>query len=535
MCFIAKKKDWITAILLALMVAVLACMPLTSGHHFGDDFAGYLNTAFAISNGTLDEQIKLNLLMHPSPVSFLNDQAESLSYVWGYPLMLSAIYEIFGYDMVTYSTVVYYKLPVVVCYALLSAVLFLFYRRHFSYAASLFLTTIFIFNSRLWNTIADISPDLPFLLFFMACFWLIECMLAQPKQLRKGMIAAILGVCLWCAYVLRLNGSVAVGGVLAVHVLSLFFHPAQRQGKKWIHLLPYLIFGVLLAVSYAILPSPTSNTSDVGNITAEQIRLNIDIYTNELTRWANSLFCVSESSPLYGNTLPFLLFVLTVLGIYKGGRKERFPLAAILIGTLVTIMLLTYTQGLRYTYSCLPFVLLFAGYGLQAVSNWLKPHCDEALQRFSRYGVRILALLVAGSLVFVTAHASWKGFQRRGAQTPDDDAYSVYSIDLYRYIQEELPADATIAFFKPRALYLNTGRVSFKPSIASDGVFWSNVYLPYQFNTPRLHTADYLLLYFDFDQSQYQELSAELAANGASLGEPIYQSYAYNLYPIITQ
>ena len=36
---------------------------------------------------------------------------------------------------------------------------------------------------------------------------------------------------------------------------------------------------------------------------------------------------------------------------------------------------------------------------------------------------------------------------------------------MYRFIQEELLEDAVIAFGKPRALYLNTGRTSFKVGV----------------------------------------------------------------------
>ena len=36
-------------------------------------------------------------------------------------------------------------------------------------------------------------------------------------------------------------------------------------------------------------------------------------------------------------------------------------------------------------------------------------------------------------------------------------------MDMYAYIQENIPEDATVAFFKPRALYLNTGRHGLSP------------------------------------------------------------------------
>ena len=44
-------------------------------------------------------------------------------------------------------------------------------------------------------------------------------------------------------------------------------------------------------------------------------------------------------------------------------------------------------------------------------------------------------------------------------------AYSESSVDMYRYIIEHTPEDCVIAFRKPRALYLSTQRLSFKPDV----------------------------------------------------------------------
>lgn len=57
----------------------------------GDDFAAYITESIAIANDTLDEQIRLNPLMHPSPLTFLDEAADTLVYVWSFPLMLVPI------------------------------------------------------------------------------------------------------------------------------------------------------------------------------------------------------------------------------------------------------------------------------------------------------------------------------------------------------------------------------------------------------------------------------------------------------------
>ena len=66
---------------------------------------------------------------------------------------------------------------------------------------------------------------------------------------------------------------------------------------------------------------------------------------------------------------------------------------------------------------------------------------------------------------FYTALAvqSVTGALDRDLLKPWYDVYTDESIGIFNYIQDNTPQDAVIAFRKPRALYLNTRRVSFCP------------------------------------------------------------------------
>ena len=46
-----------------------------------------------------------------------------------------------------------------------------------------------------------------------------------------------------------------------------------------------------------------------------------------------------------------------------------------------------------------------------------------------------------------------------------NDVYTNEAIEIYKYIRENTAEDAIIAFAKPRALYMNTQRRSFRPEI----------------------------------------------------------------------
>ena len=63
---VAAADRWL-CLLIALAVGLSAvfCLSKTS-LDWGDDHAAYLNEAFAIADGRLEEQTKLNYIMHPT-------------------------------------------------------------------------------------------------------------------------------------------------------------------------------------------------------------------------------------------------------------------------------------------------------------------------------------------------------------------------------------------------------------------------------------------------------------------------------------
>ena len=115
---------------LAVAVALSAAACLGSATlDWGDDSAAYLLEGFAIADGRLDEQARLNYIMHPSD---LPDESDGeLVYVWAFPLLLAAEYKLVGYDRTDFSSVIYYKIPSAGLLGMTAAVLFLFFRRRF--------------------------------------------------------------------------------------------------------------------------------------------------------------------------------------------------------------------------------------------------------------------------------------------------------------------------------------------------------------------------------------------------------------------
>ena len=110
--------DGICALFITLLVLLLGAATLTCGlPYWGDDSAAYISEGIAIADGTFRKQAELNYIMHPADLSDEADP-EGLVYVWGYPLMLAGVYKAVGFDRKTYSSVLWYKLPLLLSLSL---------------------------------------------------------------------------------------------------------------------------------------------------------------------------------------------------------------------------------------------------------------------------------------------------------------------------------------------------------------------------------------------------------------------------------
>lgn len=86
-------------------------------------------------------------------------------------------------------------------------------------------------------------------------------------------------------------------------------------------------------------------------------------------------------------------------------------------------------------------------------------------------------------------------------------AYSPCAIEAYDFISESIPKDAVIGFVKPRALYLNTERVSIRTDV----------------NNHSLDEVDYFLTCVGVGEDQLEEESTLQF-------EPVFSNSEFTLY-----
>ncbi len=467
-----NRKDWLCALGIFIFVLLLYAGQITTGlPDWGDDHSAYISEGIAIVDNNLDEQMKINYFYHPSPLTKEANDGK-LIYVWGYPLLQACIYKLVGFDRINYSSIIWYKIPLVLSLAMLGGVLFLFYRRRFNLLISAFLALLFCLSGDLFESVNMLYSDLPFLFFTFLTYLLME----QYSQRSGSLILAILyGLALWFTYETRLNGMSVCATALLGHILS---QHKEFKNKKYLlkSLIPYVIFAVLVLITEKIwLESATQNLSDVGTVSLMNILNNSYYYV------AKVIIYFSYLSGVVIKPIGFIITILCILGFVKNGFSRNMYLSALAIGSFIVLVLLPYQQGLRYLYNILPILLMYAAYGTLLVKKWITKligNWKKSLHTAGRVAAYSIALILLLSSCTCQIIRDVRNISDRGAPT-ETDVYSADAVEMYNYIQNNTSQDAIIAFAKPRALYLNTNRLSFRPG----------------YNGHELADADFFLFY----------------------------------------
>ena len=484
---IRSVSDRALAFFVALIVFLTVLSTLDNDCMWGDDFAAYISEGIAIAEGRFGQQVAMNSFMHPSPLP-KEAVGNDLVYVWGYPLILAMVYKLVGFDTVGFQSVIFYKLPSLVALSLMAALMYRFFRLRFKKVTAFILSILLCLHTCYVAAVSSIYSDIVFLLLSWLCFYLVERLVGADPGAPRSITAFLLGICMWACCSVRLNGS----SVIAVAALIQLIHLIKNRRKLdpaavGLHLLPYGILILLsLIFNYLILLPATSNMSDLGAATWEIIRRNIKNYLLVFRFFFFSFPGLPFPQTFWRPSL-FLFIPPLALGLLRSFKKE-FPYILYLAGTVLTLLLLPYTQGTRYCFNIFPVLFLLLGY----CGEWLYSLIAGRLKPSRRKLLHILGFAAVVLLVFSAVVESFsnnfiyvlQGQDVRGSDS--STAYSAASVEAYRYIQENTAGNSVFAFEKPRALFLNTGRLSFNPSV----------------NNHRLSEADYYLSCNYFSKAQ---------------------------------
>lgn len=496
-----KRNDYLLFALIVAAILFLSVFCLTNTCYWGDDFAAYISEGIAIAEGKFDEQVQLNVLMHPSE---LPDEAldGSLVYVWGYPLLLALVYKLVGFDRVGFTSIIYYKLPSAIALALMAGVLFLLLRRRFGKPLSFMLAFLFSACYEFSVQINTLYSDVVFLFFAAISLFVLELFLDEKQETKKLVLGVLLGISLWYTYETRLNGiSILFACALACVI---YYVKARKEAPSGFNrkkltatvILPFVVFLVFKLVSEAILAPATGNTSDLAGVTIQTVLKNIKGYygnakawielicNNAAINWINIFLSMMTKTgeDTYGvigsfcaklsNICAICVLILALIGIITDGFKKEAHLTVFAVVYLLVVSMLPYNQGVRYIYPVMLLVPIFAGHAIHRGIVLLTTHSSAKLKRIEN----IIGLAVMSIACILTFTSAVRGiiYERKTfdyvVPTGPESFYAMYaytpcSVETYNYISENTPKDCVIGFYKPRALYLNTERVSLRTDI----------------------------------------------------------------------
>lgn len=493
---IYSKKDLIYACAAFLILLVFGACNLTKGiSSWGDDSAAYISEGIAIADGKLQEQAKLNYFYHPTELPKEANESGTLVYVWGYPLILSLVYRIVGFSA---DTIVFYKIPLLLCLSLLAGARVLLFRKRLSILFSFVLSVAFCMNYYMLNELNTLYSDLPFVFFCILSFLLMEiiCEMAL-KGRRIWVLGIIYSFVLWMTYETRLSGITICILALFEHILILFDDFRKTKKLKisvFEHVFPYLMFALLVLVSEKLVLVPaTSNYSDL-SVPVDRVKM-LKYYLLLIYEYFDML--AGE-----GN----VICVLFILGMIKAGyKKQNIYLSILIIGTVIVNSNLPYIQGTRYVYNILPFMLMYAAYGVELLVDLIK----KALKRLSAKSTEnslvnklysvfpnvykpIIVILISFVMVFTCSFGVTNAFDNltNWKKTKSEDVYSSYALEVYSYIKNSTDDGSVICFEKPRMLYLNTGHKAFRYSINGHELSEADYYLKYKSGFDGEHVVD---------------------------------------------
>lgn len=479
---IYDRLDFFLAAVIILAVFALGFSYIDNSCRWGDDFAAYISEGIAIADGTLDEQTRINAIMHPSPLTGDAAETEHLVYVWGYPLLLALVYRFVGFDKVGFSTVWCYKLPSVVALALLAGALYLLFRRRFGKKTAFFVAVFFCTYAGFYDFLDSLYSDMVFMSCFFVSVLLLEIFIDSEQRKQRLIFGCLLGLSMWYTYEVRLNGFAVLIVALLAHMGWLYKHhnsiydnSTRRVNAKGVltELVPYLVFLAVLGISSAFLPSATSSD----DLTLSEFFYNIAFYAEQVCSWLSKLFIcpaiyvLGRIVGIFGFEIPLswfeqldkylgtVLALLMFVGITKEELKKNYHLFCLMIGYLLAVSCLPYRQGLRYIYPLLPLVLMRLTYMTHTLfatklNRRLNPLVSLIL-------CAMLSYAVAYPIISIDKKLTWS--PKEWNITITSNMYDVYSgaaIETYNYISQNTPEDALIGFVKPRALQLNTGRTA---------------------------------------------------------------------------
>ena len=349
------------ALLSALASVVLAVLWLSPGHLWGDDFAGYLLQAKALTSSTPLQERELNAHLMASS----DWRSGPDAYPWGYPAILTLVILAAGYSLALFKIVSVSSIGLATLAAGLLA-----YASRLGIFGAVCVAILVGMQPDLARLANVIGSDAVFLA--LTAVALLSATVAlgvwpgdssPALRRRASALAAVLG-CL--SYFVRSNGAVTLLAIAGSIVAIPLFAQRRSIGSVARSAAPFLLVCAALIIAYYTL-LPDGSLGIASYLTVEP---------SSLARRSNeTIEAFGRFFPLFVLPAPFEHLavaagvILAVLGAFRL-RRAGFLLALYTVGHLLLLILFPFKGGQRYYLPVLLAVAILAVGGVEAVVRW---------------------------------------------------------------------------------------------------------------------------------------------------------------------
>ncbi len=436
----SSSKSWI---LPALASVLLAALFIDRGQTWGDDFAEYIAQAQVLATGQD------------------NPARPQVGYQYGTALILLPFYKTWGLNLLAL------KAPMVICFAAFISSIAFFYRKRMQPRNAAAATFLLAVSPALVTYLNNVLSDIPFLLFSslaVMCFYGVYD--RKGGSVRQCLSAAAAGFCVMYAYSCRFQGLILLMAFACTEAMLLLRKTCgkSRLIQAWTdplsgsrasaHLCLYASFALCFALSRLLLPA-SPGRSDLGFFDSFSLK-GLACNAASYPFFFSEFFACHGLCPMAIRIAAYLVALpLIVLGVMRKGREEAVSVIYSL-GLLAVYVIWPGPRDFRFLFPILPFMLLFAAYGYEGLADTGLRRCYKAF-----------FLLVIGVFSCTMLYLGVENLRR--GRSGDYQAFSSQAQEAYGYIRENTGTEERIIFFKPRALYLATGRVSAEAEEEEDG------------------------------------------------------------------
>lgn len=441
------SKPGSATVLAALLFLPLLFIGTHTSHDWGDDFAQYIHQAGNIVNGI--PQSETGYVYNP-----LNTEIGAHAYPIGFPLLLAPVYAITGNNMLAFTSLIS------AIYIILGLLMVNFYRRHFEPATALFLTFVFLYNPMMILFKGEVVSDIPFTTLLLLNFLLYQ-------KLKTGNLVQMILLSVLTGFMLAMRpaGITFVAAIVVDQIVLLlnrkvnFKNFTMRTGIFTI--IPILIYYILNILIFKI-PSGGS-ISDY--LTYFSTGNSLHFIPENMIHYIKVLrfFLVPETGGFKGFSYFFgaIMMGLILIGFIKQIRNNPGIMDWFFI--FYCIMLLIYPKNTTPFRLMIPLGFIFLFYAVAGIKTIKFIVQISAWKKAMTLGLLLMIVFLPG--IISIAHAGNKTI---------DGPQQESSVEAFKYIHKNVPAEAIVVFVKPRALALYSGCQSMADPFTTDLVQINN-------------------------------------------------------------